>query len=89
MGFRPVSWSFCMESDTLFNFWWSLALGSQQNGQSKAFWYYQAVKSHLWRFLSGCLVEIVSPLLTVLRGVFFTDVHPRKCLSASYTSSLC
>lgn len=32
---------------TLFDFWGSLALGSKQSGQSKAFWYYHAEKRHL------------------------------------------
>lgn len=92
MGFSPVSWSFCMsfcmKYDTLFDFWWSLALGSKQNGQSKAFWYYQAVKRHLWRFLWGCLVEIVPPLLIVWEVFFHRYASKEICLSASCMSSL-
>lgn len=88
MGFSPVSWSFCrtfcMRSDTLFDFWWSLAVESKQNGQSKAFW---------WGDICGDFYLIawwkLCPPCTLFERSFFTDVHPRKCVPLLHTCLCC
>lgn len=66
-GVRSCSLEFLHEKYcTLFAFWWSQALGSKRSGQSKAFGYYQAEKSHPWRrFLSARLMEVVPSSLVV------------------------
>lgn len=63
-------------------------LGQSKMAKAKLSGTTKAVKRHLWRFLSDCLVEIVSPLL-VWEVCFYRYASNEMCLSASYMSLLC
>lgn len=89
MGFDPVCWSFCMKNIAHYLISGSLALGSKQSGQSKAFWYYQAEKRHLWRRFYHVAWWRLCPHCSLIERVFLQVCIQGNMSLLYFMSSLC